>query len=124
MPALTLTGLVTKAKLMRQTCTVTVTTLGRHTLVRKPLNRTKNYLVHDEREIAKVGDRVNILHSSRKLSARKRFILQDILSDSAPAAGPKTTLLEPSAPSASRQTKLIHSASKEAQVQAQSTTTR
>ncbi len=72
-----LTGYVVGDK-MDKTIKVVVTTTQRHPLYQKVVRSAKNYLVHDENEVAKVGDKVRIVES-RPLSRHKRFALEAVL---------------------------------------------
>lgn len=62
-----------------KTVTVSVETLVRHPLYKKRVRRSKKFLVHDERNEARVGDTVRIIET-RPLSRRKRWRLANIVS--------------------------------------------
>jgi small subunit ribosomal protein S17 len=62
-----------------KTVTVSVETLVRHPLYKKRIRRSKRFMVHDERNEARVGDTVRIIET-RPLSARKRWRLANIVS--------------------------------------------
>jgi small subunit ribosomal protein S17 len=62
-----------------KTVTVSVEALVRHPLYKKRVRRSKKFLVHDERNEARVGDTVRIIET-RPLSARKRWRLANIIS--------------------------------------------
>ena len=62
-----------------KTVTVSVETLVRHPLYKKRVRRSKRFMVHDERNEARVGDTVRIVET-RPLSARKRWRLANIVS--------------------------------------------
>ena len=62
-----------------KTVTVSVETLVPHPLYKKRVRRSKRFLVHDERNEARVGDTVRIIET-RPLSARKRWRLANIVS--------------------------------------------
>jgi small subunit ribosomal protein S17 len=62
-----------------KTVTVSVETLVRHPLYKKRVRRSKRFMVHDERNEARVGDTVRIVET-RPLSARKRWRLASIVS--------------------------------------------
>jgi small subunit ribosomal protein S17 len=62
-----------------KTVTVSVETLVRHPLYKKRVRRSKRFMVHDERNEARVGDAVRIIET-RPLSARKRWRLANIIS--------------------------------------------
>ncbi|KAK6905566.1 30S small subunit ribosomal protein S17 [Kwoniella mangroviensis CBS 10435] len=70
-------GVVTKAGVMRKTVTVTVERIFEHPKILKEIKRHKKYLVHDEGEVAKVDDKVTIIHGPRT-SKTKSFRLQSI----------------------------------------------
>jgi small subunit ribosomal protein S17 len=71
-------GIVVSNK-MQKTIVVQVENRYRHPLYSKTLVKTKRYLVHDEENKAKIGDRV-LLNQTRPLSRTKRWILKQILS--------------------------------------------
>ncbi len=62
-----------------KTVTVSVETLVRHPLYKKRIRRSKRFMVHDERNEARVGDTVRIIET-RPISARKRWRLANIVS--------------------------------------------
>jgi small subunit ribosomal protein S17 len=62
-----------------KTVTVSVEALVRHQRYKKRVRRSKKFLVHDERNEARVGDTVRIIET-RPLSARKRWRLANIIS--------------------------------------------
>ena len=62
-----------------KTVTVSVETLVRHPLYKKRVRRSKRFMVHDERNEARVGDTVRIIET-RPISARKRWRLATIVS--------------------------------------------
>ena len=62
-----------------KTVTVSVETLVRHPLYKKRVRRSKRFMVHDERNEARVGDTVRIIET-RPISARKRWRLASIVS--------------------------------------------
>jgi len=72
-------GIVLSSGLMQKTIKVRITTQPvLHPVVRKVVARQKNVLVHDERELCKQGDVVEV-KSCRPMSARKRFEVYQIL---------------------------------------------
>ncbi len=73
-------GLVVSDK-PNKTVTVSVETLVRHPLYKKRVRSSKRFMVHDERNEARVGDTVRIIET-RPLSARKRWRLGNIVSRS------------------------------------------
>ncbi len=62
-----------------KTVTVSVEALVRHPMYKKRVRRSKRFMVHDERNEARVGDTVRIIET-RPLSARKRWRLANIVS--------------------------------------------
>ncbi|BBL79575.1 hypothetical protein Rxycam_01121 [Rubrobacter xylanophilus DSM 9941] len=62
-----------------KTVTVSVETLKEHPMYKKRIRRSKKFLVHDERNEARVGDTVRIIET-RPLSRRKRWRLASIIS--------------------------------------------
>ena len=62
-----------------KTVTVSVETMVRHPFYKKRIRRSKRFMVHDERNEARVGDTVRIIET-RPLSARKRWRLANIVS--------------------------------------------
>ena len=62
-----------------KTITVKVETHRRHPLYGKRVQYTKKFTAHDEQNIAKVGDIVEIMET-RKLSANKHFRLVRVIS--------------------------------------------
>lgn len=72
-----MTGAVVK-KSARKTVRVEVERLIRHPLYRKVIRRKKTFLVHDEKEICRVGDVVRVIES-RPVSKQKRWRVLDIL---------------------------------------------
>ena len=62
-----------------KTVAVSVETLVRHPLYKKRVRRSKRFMVHDERNEARVGDTVRIVET-RPISARKRWRLANIVS--------------------------------------------
>lgn len=72
-----LSGVVT-ANQSDKTITVKVVTDKVHPIYKKRYSSTKKYLAHDEKNEAKVGDKVEI-NEVRPISARKRFALKNII---------------------------------------------
>jgi small subunit ribosomal protein S17 len=62
-----------------KTVTVAVEALVRHPMYKKRVRRSRKFMVHDERNEARVGDTVRIVET-RPLSARKRWRLANIIS--------------------------------------------
>ena len=75
----TLTGVVTSTK-NSKTIAVLVSTYKRHPLYNKRFIYSKTYQVHDENEVAKVGDKVEIMET-RPLSATKRYRLVKVVEE-------------------------------------------
>ena len=63
---------------MQKTIVVKVDRRVRHTMYKKYIVRSARYKAHDEKNEAKMGDRV-ILVESRPLSREKRWVLQSIV---------------------------------------------
>ena len=68
-----LKGTVVKSA-MKDTMTVTVTRFVKHSKYKKYLERSKNFLVHDVGNTAKVGD-VVLIKETRPISKNKHFVL-------------------------------------------------
>lgn len=75
--ARTLTGTVTSDK-TDKTIVITVTSRKTHPIYKKQYSKKTKYMAHDEKNDAKVGDRV-VIGETRPFSARKRFALLKIL---------------------------------------------
>jgi small subunit ribosomal protein S17 len=63
---------------MQKTIVVKVDRQVRHALYKKYTLKSRRYKAHDEKNVAKIGDRV-VLVESRPLSREKRWVLQSIL---------------------------------------------
>ena len=63
---------------MDKTVVVAVDYVRRHRLYHKRITRTSKFMAHDERNECKPGDVVRI-EETRPLSARKRWIVREIL---------------------------------------------
>ncbi len=70
-------GVVVSDK-MQKTIVVKVDRQVRHSLYKKYVEKTRRYKAHDEKNDAKIGDRVTLIES-RPLSREKRWVLQTIL---------------------------------------------
>ncbi len=73
----TVTGVVVSDK-MNKTVKVAIERSVRDPLYGKSQKRTSTFLAHDEKNEAKVGDRVAIAET-RPLSARKRWVVTSIV---------------------------------------------
>ena len=73
----TVTGVVVSDK-MDKTVKVAIERQVRHDVYGKTQRRTSTFLAHDEKNEAKIGDRVAIVES-RPLSARKRWVVTSIV---------------------------------------------
>jgi small subunit ribosomal protein S17 len=73
----TVTGVVVSDK-MDKTVKVAIERQVRDPLYGKAIKRTSTFLAHDEKNEAKVGDKVAIAES-RPLSARKRWVVTSIV---------------------------------------------
>lgn len=61
-----------------KTITVSIETSKKHPLYGKSVKVTKKYAVHDEKNIAKIGDTVKIVET-RPLSKTKRYELVSVI---------------------------------------------
>ena len=75
--AKSITGVVSSAK-TDKTIVVTVREKKTHPLYRKQFTTSKKFMAHDEKNEAKLGDKV-IIVETRPLSKRKRFILDRVV---------------------------------------------
>lgn len=73
-------GIVVSIK-MQKTVVVLVENKFRHPRYSKTVVKTKRYMVHDEENTAKLGDKILIIQS-RPLSKNKRWRLERILNSS------------------------------------------
>ena len=76
----TLVGVVTSDK-RDKTITVSIVSRETHPLYRKQYTKTRKYTAHDEKNEAKVGDRVEIA-MSRPLSRTKAYTLVKVIEKS------------------------------------------
>lgn len=79
--AKTLTGVVASNK-GDKTIVVVVATRKTHPIYKKQYTFSKKFMAHDEANEAGVGDKV-IIAETRPLSARKRFVLQQVVEKAA-----------------------------------------
>jgi len=63
---------------MQKTIVVKVDRQVRHALYKKYVEKSRRYKAHDEKNEAKIGDRVTLVES-RPLSREKRWVLQAII---------------------------------------------
>ncbi len=75
--AKTLTGIVTSDK-ADKTITVTITSRETHPIYGKQYSVNRKYMAHDEKNIAKYGDKVTI-SEVRPVSKRKSFNLVEVI---------------------------------------------
>ncbi|NTW61236.1 30S ribosomal protein S17 [Candidatus Saccharibacteria bacterium] len=75
--AKTLTGIVT-SDAANKTITVTVTSRETHPIYGKQYSVNRKYAAHDEKNEAKVGDRV-VIAESRPISKSKHYVLVEIV---------------------------------------------
>lgn len=75
-----LTGVVTSDK-ADKTITITVTSRETHPIYGKQYTVTRKYMAHDEKNEAKMGDKVSIIEV-RPVSKRKAFKLDSIIEKS------------------------------------------
>ncbi len=73
-------GVVTSNK-MNKTAVVAVERLVRHPLYKRAFKKTSTFMIHDEENRCKVGDRVRIAEC-RPLSKNKRWRLVEVLQSS------------------------------------------
>jgi small subunit ribosomal protein S17 len=73
----TMVGIVVSDK-MQKTIVVKIDRRVRHSMYAKYIVRSRRFKAHDEKNDAKIGDRV-VLLESRPLSRDKRWVLQSIL---------------------------------------------
>ncbi|KAF5385310.1 hypothetical protein D9615_001417 [Tricholomella constricta] len=78
MPPMGFNGIVTKAGFMDKTVTVTVSRWVIHKLTGKRIERSKKYLIHDEKNQLRKDDLVTI-RNCPPISAMKRFRLERLL---------------------------------------------
>ena len=65
-----------------KTITIEVVTYKKHPLYGKRVKSTKKYAVHDEKNVAKVGDTVKVVFS-KPISKTKRYILDKVIEHAA-----------------------------------------
>ena len=70
-------GIVVSDK-MQKTVVVKVDNLVKHQVYNKYIKRSVKYKVHDERNICKIGDRIQIIEC-RPLSKDKRWSLKQVI---------------------------------------------
>lgn len=70
-------GTVVRAK-MAKTVIVQVERLAQHSLYPKTIRKRKNYVAHDEKGVAKAGDRVRIVET-RPISKTKHWRVAEVL---------------------------------------------
>ncbi len=75
--AKSITGVVSSSK-ADKTIVVTVRERKTHPLYRKQYTVTKKFMAHDEKNVAKTGDKVVIVET-RPISRRKSFVLASVL---------------------------------------------
>ena len=76
----TFVGSVISGK-MEKTVVVVIERLKKHPLYGKYIKRRVKYMVHDEKGVAKLGDKVTIVET-RPLSKRKRWRIKEVLEKS------------------------------------------
>ena len=65
-----------------KTITVLVETYKKHPLYGKRVKSTKKYAVHDEKNVAKVGDTVKVVFT-KPISKTKRYVLDKVIEKAA-----------------------------------------
>ncbi|KAM6498403.1 hypothetical protein JOM56_006351 [Amanita muscaria] len=78
MPPMAFQGIVTKAGFMNKTATITVSRWVIHNITGKRIERSKKFLVHDEKNELRKDDIVTI-RNCPPISALKRFKLENII---------------------------------------------
>jgi small subunit ribosomal protein S17 len=79
---------------MQKTIVVAIESNFRHRLYKKSVRRIRRFMAHDEREEAKLGDRVRIVEAS-PISRRKRWRLLEVLTRAElPEVAPESIDLE------------------------------
>ena len=63
---------------MEKTAVVQVTRLVQHPVYHKVIRRRKRYVAHDEKKVAKVGDKVRITET-KPISKTKRWKIVEVL---------------------------------------------
>jgi small subunit ribosomal protein S17 len=81
-------GIVTGNK-MDKTAVVSVERLVRHALYKRAFKKTSTFMVHDESNRCKIGDRVRIAEC-RPISKRKHWRVVEILESARPELEPET----------------------------------
>ncbi len=71
------TGVVTSDK-MEKSCTVLISRQFAHKLYKKQVRKSKKFMAHDEKNDARIGDKVRIMEC-RPLSRSKRWRLVEII---------------------------------------------
>jgi small subunit ribosomal protein S17 len=94
MPKVMKVGVVTSNK-MDKTAVVSVERLVRHPLYKRAFKKTSTFMVHDEENRCKIGDRVRIVEC-RPISKNKHWRLAEIL---------ETSRLEPALNAVGEETK-------------------
>ena len=64
---------------MDKTVVIKVMNTYAHSIYSKIITKTKNYLVHDEKQECNIGDRI-LVKECRPLSKKKRWVLVKIIS--------------------------------------------
>lgn len=90
--AKTLTGIVT-SDVADKTITVTVTSRETHPIYGKQYSVSRKYAAHDEKNGAKIGDKV-VISETRPVSKRKKFNLVEIVEHSRGSIELKTDEVE------------------------------
>lgn len=65
-----------------KTITIEVVTYKKHPLYGKRVKSTKKYAVHDEKNVAKVGDTVKVVFT-KPISKTKRYVLEKVIEKAA-----------------------------------------
>jgi small subunit ribosomal protein S17 len=70
-------GIVVRSK-QSNTIMVSIKRQSKHPIYSKMIIESKTYMVHDENNIANVGDKV-LIKETRPLSAKKHWLLKEVL---------------------------------------------
>ncbi len=71
-------GKVVSGKKMEKTIIVAIERQVQHPIYKKYYKKTKKVMAHDENNVCNIGDIVRVIES-RPLSARKRWLLLDVI---------------------------------------------
>jgi small subunit ribosomal protein S17 len=69
---------IVESNAMDKSVVVRVSYLVAHKLYKKRIKRSSKFMVHDEKNICEVGDKVRIV-STKPLSKKKRWLISEII---------------------------------------------